>query len=121
MLDDEGYLYFKGRVTDLIIQGGVEIYPPEIEQVLLASPAVREAVVVGRPAMTGGEEAVACVVRAGELRHEDLVAQCRSRLTSDKQPRLIFYVASLPKTTAGKVDRPKVRAMAARLPGSTTA
>jgi acyl-coenzyme A synthetase/AMP-(fatty) acid ligase len=114
VLDEEGYVHLKGRVSDLIVQGSEEIYPPEIEAAILSLPAVREVAVVGGPPGSNDEAVVACVVRQGELRHEDLVLHCRSRLSPGKLPRRILYVDALPKTPGGKVDRPAVKALAAQ-------
>lgn len=112
MMDDDGYLYLKGRASDLIIRGGVNIYPHEIEQVLLAHPDIAEAAVVGSPSREFGEEVTAFVVSQGDIAVREVMAHCRARLTAHKAPRRIIPVEALPKTAAGKVRK---RELAARL------
>jgi acyl-CoA synthetase (AMP-forming)/AMP-acid ligase II len=112
MMDDDGYLYLKGRASDLIIRGGVNIYPDEIEQVLLAHPDIAEAAVVGSPSREFGEEVTAFVVPRGDIAVREAMAHCRARLTAHKVPRRIIPVEALPKTAAGKVRK---RELAARL------
>ncbi|MCW5750034.1 MAG: AMP-binding protein [Alphaproteobacteria bacterium] len=113
-MDAEGYLFLKGRRKDLIIRGGVNIYPGEIEQVLLAHERVVEAAVIGRPAGSMGEEIVAFVTLASPLDSSDLVAWCRTRLAPYKIPRAIIAIEDMPKNSAGKILKAE---LARRLPG----
>jgi acyl-coenzyme A synthetase/AMP-(fatty) acid ligase len=110
--DEEGYLQLKGRAADLIIRGGVNIYPAEIEKLLLTHPAVAEAAVVGRPSAELGEEVAAFVTARTTLDAGLLRQFCRERLAAYKVPRDFILVADLPRTAAGKVLK---RALAARL------
>jgi acyl-coenzyme A synthetase/AMP-(fatty) acid ligase len=113
-IDESGYLLLKGRSSDLIVRRGIEIQPTEIESVLSEHPSVVEAAVVGKPALSVGEEVVALVVARGEAQHEELSQHLMSRLAPEKLPDRIIYAKSLPKTANGKVNRAEAKAMAAR-------
>ena len=113
-LDEAGYLYLRGRSSDLIASGGVEFLPNEVEAVLAAHSSVAEAAVVGRPGREGGEEVVALVVTRGEPEHEALAAHMTHRLPAAKRPRQIIYLKALPRTPNGKIDRIAVMRMATR-------
>lgn len=103
--DDDGYLFIVDRKKDLIIRGGFNVYPREVEEVLYAHPAVAEAAVVGRPDEKLGEEVVAVVsVEPGaETTAEQLIAHCRERLAAYKYPREVRILAELPKGPTGKL------------------
>jgi long-chain acyl-CoA synthetase len=103
--DEDGFLFIVSRKKELIIRGGYNVYPSEIENVLHAHPAVAEAAVVGVPHERLGEEVVAVVIvrAAMELREHELVAWCRERLAAYKCPRVFQFRAELPKNTMGKV------------------
>jgi acyl-coenzyme A synthetase/AMP-(fatty) acid ligase len=106
-LDDEGYLHLTGRAKDLIIRGGVNISPVEIDAVLMQRPDVVEACTVGVPDPIYGEEVVAYVVlrpgtRAGA---EDILRHCATALPAFKAPKQIVLSDALPKTERGKLDR----------------
>ncbi len=102
-LNDEGYLFLKGRSKDMIIRGGVNIYPQEIEAVLMDHPAVLEAAAVGWPSREFNEEVAAFVIRKGEVEEAELVALCRQALAPYKVPRRVFLVDELPRNSLGKV------------------
>jgi long-chain acyl-CoA synthetase len=104
-LDGEGRLYLEGRAANLILRGGQNIHPEEIEQVLLAHPAVAEAAVVARADPVLGEVPVALVVLREPLPEAALAAHCRARLQPAKVPVAFHVVPSLPKTASGKVRR----------------
>lgn len=106
-LDSDGYLTLSDRRADLIITGGVNVYPQEIEQVLASHPAVADAGVVGAPDPDMGERVQAAVVlQHGEAATPDaLIAFCRERLSSIKTPRAVEIVASLPRSDVGKLLR----------------
>ena len=106
-LDAEGYLYVLDRRTDLIISGGENIYPAEVEAVLLAHPAVSEAGVYGIPDPVWGRRAAAAVVpRPGmEIDEEELLAFCRERLARYKVPARVEVRQSLPRNASGKLLR----------------
>ena len=103
--DEDGFLFIVSRKKELIIRGGYNVYPSEIEVVLHAHPAVSEAAVVGVPDERLGEEVMAVVIvrAAMELREGELVSWCRERLAAYKCPRVYQFRAELPKNTMGKV------------------
>ena len=111
-LDADGYLHLTGREKDLIIRGGVNISPLEIDAVLMRHPDIAEAVAVGVPDRIYGEEVVASVVpRAGAaLTAAAILAHCAQHLPAFKTPKRIALVAGLPKTERGKLDRKAVAA-----------
>ncbi|MEO8717263.1 MAG: long-chain fatty acid--CoA ligase [Burkholderiales bacterium] len=108
-LDAEGYLTIRDRSKDMIISGGSNIYPREIEEVLLRHPAVAECSVVGRSNPEWGEEVVAFVVRRGEVTGQELDALCLEHIARFKRPRDYRFVASLPKNNYGKVLKIELR------------
>lgn len=110
-LDGDGYLYVLDRRDDLIVSGGENIYPAEVEAALEAHPAVEEAAVTGRPDPLWGQVPVAAVrLRPGSRATEaELVAFCRERLASFKVPRQIRFVEALPRNAAGKLVRRALR------------
>lgn len=103
--DADGYYTLCGRRSDLIISGGFNIYPREIEEVLLEQPGIREAVVVGVPDGRRGEVPVAYVVTDAPIDERALEAECRRLLASFKVPRAFVRVDSLPRTALGKVQK----------------
>lgn len=110
-LDADGYLYIVERKKDLIIRGGFNIYPREVEEVLYAHPKVAEAGVVGTPDPLMGEEALAFVVlRAGQnATGEELMAFCQKKLAKFKCPKQVRFVNSLPKNPIGKILKKELR------------
>ncbi len=104
--DADGFLYLTGRAKDMIIRGGVNIYPAEIEQTLVAHPAVAEAAVVGWPSQERGEEVAAFVVCRASVTEHDLIGHCRASLAPYKIPKRIFVLDELPKSGLGKVLKP---------------
>ena len=106
--DEKGFLFLVGRAKDMIIRGGVNIYPVEIEQTLGTHPAVAEAAVVGWPSRERGEEVAAFVVRHGETDEETLRAHCRASLAPYKIPKGVFFVDELPRNPLGKVLKPQL-------------
>jgi acyl-CoA synthetase (AMP-forming)/AMP-acid ligase II len=111
-LDAEGYLYICDRVKDMIISGGENVYPREVENVLFSHPEVADAAVIGIPDATYGEAVVAVVVpKAGAtLSAEALVAHCRRQLAGFKLPRRVEFVSELPRNPSGKVLKRDLRA-----------
>lgn len=107
--DAEGYLHLKDRSKDLIISGGSNIYPREVEEVLLAHGQVREASVIGRPDREWGEVVVAYVV--GEASRMELDALCLGRIARFKRPKDYVFVDALPKNNYGKILKTELRAM----------
>jgi O-succinylbenzoate-CoA ligase len=115
--DAEGRIYIRDRRNDLIISGGENIYPAEVERVLIDHPLIREVAVIGQPSAKWGESPIAIVVPsagAAALTAEDLVAYCRGRLAGYKIPRRVELVELLPRTPTGKVQKHILRA---RFPG----
>jgi long-chain acyl-CoA synthetase len=112
-VDDDGYLFIVDRKKDLIIRGGFNVFPRDIEDALLEHAAVAAAGVVGRPDEAHGEEVVAFVsLQPGfELGEPELVAYAKQRLGGYKYPREIKIVAQVPLTPVGKVDRKALRAL----------
>jgi long-chain acyl-CoA synthetase len=110
-LDEDGYLYVVDRKKDLIIRGGFNVFPSDVEDALLEHPAVAFAAVVGRPDERHGEEVVAFVsLRNGsEVSADDLVAFAKERIGGYKYPREVRIVPDVPLTPVGKVDRKALR------------
>jgi long-chain acyl-CoA synthetase len=112
ILDDAGCLTLKDRSKDMIISGGSNIYPREIEEVLLRHPAVTECSVVGRPHPEWGEEVVAFVVAGQAVPAAELDALCLEHIARFKRPREYRFVAALPKNNYGKVLKIDLRRLA---------
>ena len=108
--DEDGYLYVVDRIKDLIIRGGFNVYPRDVEDVLLAHPAVVAAAVVGKPDPKLGEEVVAFVQLGGAATAEELVGYAREHLGAYKYPREVRIVDSIPLTSVMKLDRKALRA-----------
>jgi len=111
-LDAAGYLTIRDRSKDMIISGGSNIYPREIEEVLLRHPAVAECSVVGRAHPEWGEEVVAFVVRRGDVSPQELDALCLEHIARFKRPRDYRFVDGLPKNNYGKVLKTELRRLA---------
>jgi long-chain acyl-CoA synthetase len=108
-LDAEGFLTIRDRSKDLIISGGANIYPREIEEVLLRHPAVAECSVVGRPHADWGEEVVAFIVARTPVKTEMLDNLCLENMARFKRPREYRFVDALPKNNYGKVLKTELR------------
>ncbi len=110
-LDADGYLYVVDRKKDLLIRGGFNVFPRDVEEALLDHPAIAAAGVVGRPDDVHGEEVVAFVeLRSGqEVDADALIGFCKERIGGYKYPREVHVVPSLPLTPVGKVDRKALR------------
>jgi acyl-CoA synthetase (AMP-forming)/AMP-acid ligase II len=109
--DEEGYLYIVDRKKDMILTGGENVYPREVEEVLYRHPAVVEAAVLGAPDPRWGEKVVAVVVaREGHaVTGADLVAFCREEIASYKKPKHVVFIEVLPKNASGKVLKRELR------------
>ncbi|MBP3731108.1 MAG: AMP-binding protein [Mailhella sp.] len=117
VMDEEGYLRITGRIKDMIVRGGENIYPREVEEELLQMPGIADVQVVGIPSRRYGEDVAAfiipkagCVVQAGDVREF-----CRGRVAWHKIPRYIASVAEFPKTANGKIQKNRLRVMAEEL------
>jgi len=110
-MDEEGYIYLTGRGDDMIIRGGENISPEEVENVLHSHPKVEEASVIGVPDPEWGQEPRAVVVlKQGEASTpEEIIEFCRTRLSGFKRPRSVVFIDSLPRNPMGKVLRKKLR------------
>lgn len=117
-VDEDGYLYVVDRKKDLIIRGGFNVYPRDVEDALLTHPAILSAAVVGRPDVERGEEVVAVVSvdPAAGLDADAVIAYARQRLGAHKYPREVRLVDHVPLTSVGKTDRKAVRALLDELP-----
>ena len=107
--DEDGYLYIVERKKDLIIRGGFNIYPRDIEEILTTHPSVIEAAVVGIPSERMGEEVKAYVVTRTPVDAETLMAYCREKLANYKTPKEIEFVNALPRNAIGKIDKKELR------------
>ena len=110
--DEEGYLFISDRRADLIVSGGLNVYPAEVEAVLLEVPRVREVAVVGIPDDHWGHRVVAYVDADAEV--DAMLTYCVGRLAKYKIPRAIHKVGPLPRTSSGKTSRMLTRERAKR-------
>ena len=113
-LDEDGYLFLCDRARDIIITGGVNVYPAEVEGVLIAHPAVADVAVIGIPDDEWGEQVKAVVepgddVDASPALADELIAFCRDRLAGYKCPRSVDFERALPRTDAGKLYKRRIR------------
>ena len=104
-VDEDGYLYLTDRASNMIISGGVNIYPREIEDVLVMHPAVDDVAVIGTPDEDMGDRVTAFVLLdpGGEVTEDELIEWCRARLSHFKCPREVRFVAALPRLPTGKL------------------
>ena len=109
--NEQGYVRVVGRSKDVVISGGFNVYPIEVENVLTGHPAVSEAAVIGLPHEQWGEAVHAIVVaRPGaETSESELTAYCSGRIASYKTPKSIEFAEALPRTTVGKIDKGQLR------------
>jgi malonyl-CoA/methylmalonyl-CoA synthetase len=109
--EPDGYFTLKGRARDLIISGGLNVYPPEVERVLAEHPVVAACAVVGCPDPEWGERVTAVVVlKPGcEAAGEEIIAFCRARLAAYKAPKAVCFVEELPRNSMGKVQKGELR------------
>ena len=118
-LDAAGFIRLKGRVADLATRRGVDIFMPEIEEVLQTHESVLEAAAVGVPGEEGGDtRLIVFVIPKGEPQTSALSVHCRARIPAEKFPDRVFFVRGLPKTPNGKVDRRALAALALKGPGT---
>jgi fatty-acyl-CoA synthase len=116
VMDEDGYVSIVGRIKDMIIRGGENVYPRELEEFLLTVPGVSEAYVIGVPSERYGEEVMAWVkLREGAtLGEEDLVTACQGRIATYKIPRYWKFVDGFPMTVTGKIQKFRMRELATR-------
>ncbi len=110
-MDSDGFYFIVDRTKDLVIRGGYNVYPREIEEVLYAHPGIREAAVIGKPDERLGEEVVAVVVLDADasIDEQEIIAYCRERLAAYKYPREVRFRADLPKGPTGKILKTELR------------
>ena len=113
-VDPEGYFHITGRIKDMIIRGGENIYPKELEEFLYTNPKVKDVQVIGVPDKNYGEEVCACVIlKQGETATEDELKEfIRENLSRHKMPRYIWFMDTFPMTASGKIQKYKMREMA---------
>ena len=114
--DEDGYLYIVDRKKDMILTGGENVYPREVEEVLYEHPAVVEAAVVGAPDPKWGEKVVAviCVREGHDVTAADVIEHCRGRIAGYKKPRHVVFIDLLPRNASGKVLKRELRDRMAR-------
>ena len=110
-MDDEGYVNIVGRIKDMIIRGGENVYPREIEEFLYTHPAIADAQVIGLPDLKYGEEIMAWVQLADgqTLTEDDVKAFCKGKIAHFKIPRYISFVNDFPMTVTGKIRKAEMR------------
>ena len=110
--DEEGYLYIHDRVKDMIVTGGENVYPAEVENALFGAPGVADAAVIGVPDERWGEAVKAVVVLkpGAEADPDAIITHCRGKIAGYKVPKSVDFVAALPRNPSGKVLRRELRA-----------
>jgi long-chain acyl-CoA synthetase len=109
-IDADGYLYIRDRKKDMVIVGGYNVYPREVEEVLISHPAVAEAAVVGGPDPYRGECLHGYVSLIKKIEKEELLEHCKERLAHYKIPSTLEILEALPKTSVNKLDKLSLRA-----------
>ncbi len=113
--DAEGFVYIRDRTKDMIISGGENIYPAEIENVILSHPKVRDVAVIGQPSDTWGEVPLAVVVAADDsLAPDDVMGHCVGKLARFKLPKAVEFIDEIPRNPTGKILK---RLLRDRFPG----
>jgi fatty-acyl-CoA synthase len=110
-MDEQGYVKITGRIKDMVIRGGENLYPREIEEFLYGHPDIADVQVVGVPDERYGEELAAFVIRreGASCTEDDLRAWCQGKIAHHKVPRYVCFVAEFPMTVTGKVQKFKLR------------
>jgi len=111
-LDGEGYLYILDRIKDMIVSGGENVYPAEVEHALFEHHAIADAAVIGVPDEQWGESVKACVVlkSGAEVGERELIGFCRERIAGFKAPKSIDFLEALPRNASMKVLKTELRA-----------
>ena len=112
-MNEDGYVFITDRFSDMVVSGGVNIYPAEAEQVLIEHPAVLDVACIGVPNKEMGEELKAMVIPREDIEtpsEEVVIAWCRERLSHYKCPRTLEFVDDLGRNTMGKINERKLRA-----------
>lgn len=111
IMDEDGYVYIQDRIKDMIISGGENVYPAEVENAMFGHPSIAEVAVIGIPSDRWGEEVKACVVckPGAELDEGDLIAYTRERIAAFKVPKTIDVIPEMPRNASGKILRRQLR------------
>jgi len=114
IMDENGYFKITGRIKDMIIRGGENIYPKEIEEFLYTHPAIKDVQVVGVPSKQYGEEVMACIILkdGAELSEEEVKEFVKSHMARHKTPKYVKFMKEFPMTASGKIQKYKLREMA---------
>jgi fatty-acyl-CoA synthase len=117
VMDERGYVTITGRLKDMIIRGGENIYPREIEEFLYTMPGIRDVQVAGVPSRKYGEEVGAFIIlkEGANLAPEDVRDFCRGKIAWHKIPKYVAFVQEYPMTASGKIQKYKLREMAAEM------
>ena len=112
IMDEDGYVYIQDRIKDMIISGGENVYPAEVESAIYGHPAVAEVAVIGIPSAQWGEEVKACCVpKPGmEIEAGDVIAYARERIAAFKAPKSVDVIPEMPRNASGKILRRQLRA-----------
>mgnify|MGYP000996690396 FL=1 len=108
-VDEEGYVYIVDRKRDMIISGGMNVFPAEVEELIRKHPRVKEVSVIGVPDDYWGEAVTACVVPDGEVTEDEIKAFCKGKAAKYAQPKSVVFKDALPKTILGKIDKKSLR------------
>jgi acyl-CoA synthetase (AMP-forming)/AMP-acid ligase II len=110
-LDEDGYLYIHDRIKDMIISGGENIYPAEVESAVFSHPSVADVAVIGVPDDRWGEAVKAIVVKkpGAEVTQEEIIAFARQRIAHYKAPRSVDFIDALPRNPSGKILKRELR------------
>jgi long-chain acyl-CoA synthetase len=119
-VDEDGYFFIVDRKKDMIIRGGYNVYPREVEEVLYEHPKIREAAVLGVPHPEWGEEIGAAVVlhEGEELRPEEVSEYVKERIAAYKYPRIVWFMDDLPKGPTGKILKREIEVSSPAEPGA---
>jgi acyl-CoA synthetase (AMP-forming)/AMP-acid ligase II len=110
-MDEEGFIYIVDRKKDMIVSGGENIYPREIEEILYSHPKIEDAAIIGVPDPLWGESVRAVIVlkRGETMTEEEVIEYCKGHLASYKKPKSVWFVESLPRNPSGKVLKTVLR------------
>jgi acyl-CoA synthetase (AMP-forming)/AMP-acid ligase II len=110
-MDEDGYIYIQDRIKDMIISGGENIYPAEVENAIFGHPSIADVAVVGVPDEKWGESVKAIVVKkpGAEISADDVIAHARKNIAGYKSPRSVDFIDALPRNASGKILRRQLR------------
>lgn len=109
-VDEEGYVYIVDRKKDMVISGGMNVYPAEVEKLISQHPKVKQVAVIGIPDEKWGEAVTAIIIPDGELNEQEIKDYCRDKLSKYAQPKYVVFQQSIPVTFIGKIDKKALRA-----------